>query len=428
VKLTRSQEWFKRGLAVIPLATQTLSKATSQFVQGIAPIYVERGDGPYLWDVDGNRWTDYIAALGPVVLGYNNTEVNDAIIQQLRKGMSFSLSHRCEVELAERICSLIPGIEKVRFGKNGSDATAAAIRAARAFTGRDHVAICGYHGWQDWYIATTARSAGVPQSVKDLSHTFAYNDAAALETLFAQYPGKIAGVIVESIGFTLPEDNFLGRCKELAHKNGSVLIFDEIVNGFRLAPGGGGQHFGVTADLMTFGKAMANGAPISVVGGRREVMKVFDDIFFSTTFGGDTLGIAAALATLSLMEQHDGYRYLWHQGQRLQDGLQKLISQHGLEQHIKCRGLPHHTVVDFSGADQAETLLKKSLFQQECLKRGVLFLGIHFTSLSHTDAVIDETLRAYDESLCVFADVAAAGSYQSRLVGDPVKPVFRSRV
>jgi glutamate-1-semialdehyde aminotransferase len=428
VKFTQSQEWFERGLAVIPLATQTLSKATSQFVQGVAPIYVERGDGPYLWDVDGNRWTDYIAALGPVVLGYNNTQVNDAIIQQLRQGMSFSLSHHSEVELAERLCAMIPGVERVRFGKNGSDVTAAAVRAARAFTGRDHVAICGYHGWQDWYIGTTARSAGVPQVVKELSHTFGYNDAAALETLFAQYPGKIGAVIVESIGFTLPENNFLGRCKEIAHKNGAVLIFDEIVNGFRLAPGGGGQHFGVTADLMAFGKAMANGAPISVIGGRRDVMKVFDEIFFSTTFGGDTIGIAAALATVALMERHDGYRHLWHQGQRLQEGLQKLIVKYRLEQHIKCRGLPHHTVVDFSGADQSETLLKKSLFQQECLKRGVLFLGIHFTSLSHTDEVIDETLRAYDESLGVFADVAATGRYQSHLVAEPVKPVFRSRV
>lgn len=428
MKLTRSQELFQRGIQVIPLATQTLSKSTSQFVQGVAPMFVERGDGPYLWDVDGNRWTDYIAALGPIVLGYNNRQVNDAIIRQLQQGMSFSLSHYSEVELAERICALVPGVDKVRFGKNGSDVTAAAIRAARAYTGRERVAICGYHGWQDWYIGTTARSRGVPQATRELSHTFGYNDSTALETLFERHPGEIAAVIVESIGFTPPENDFLGRCKQIAHRNGAVLIFDEIVNGFRLAPGGGGQHFGVQADLIAFGKAIANGAPISIVGGRREVMQVFDEIFFSTTFGGDAIGIAAALATLDVMQERDGYAFLWQQGKRLQEGLQKQIAAHGLTDHIKCRGLPHHTVVEFSGRDDAEMLLKKSLFQQECLRRGVLFLGIHFTSLSHTDAVIDETLRAYDEALEVFARIAATGAYRQSLVGDPVQPVFRSRV
>ena len=428
MKLTKSQEWLARGLKVIPLATQTLSKGTSQFVQGVAPIYIERADGPYLWDVDGNRWTDYIAALGPIVLGYADERVNEAITRQLRLGMSFSLSHRSEVELAEKICALVPGVEKVRFGKNGSDVTAAAIRAARAYTGRDHVAICGYHGWQDWYIGTTLRSSGVPKATKDLSHTFGYNDVAALEALFARYPGQIAAVIVESIGFTMPENDFLGRCRDIAHRNGALLVFDEIVNGFRLAPGGGGEHFGVTADLIAFGKAIANGAPISVVGGNNDVMKVFEEIFFSTTFGGDTIGIAGALATIDVMAEHDGYKYLWRQGERLKNGLVQLITRHGLDKHMRCRGLPHHTVVDFLAEDESQTLVKKSLFQQECLKRGVLFLGIHFTSLAHTDAVIDETLRAYDEALGVMARAAASGDYSGMLASEPVKPVFRSRV
>ena len=428
MRFTKSQEWLARGLKVIPLATQTLSKGTSQFVQGVAPIYVDRGEGPYLWDVDGNRWTDYIAALGPIVLGYADERVNDAITRQLRRGMSFSMSHYSEVELAEKICALVPGVDKVRFGKNGSDATAAAIRAARAYTGREHVAICGYHGWQDWYIGTTLRSAGVPQTTRDLSHTFGYNDVAALEAIFARYPGQIAGVIVESIGFTMPENDFLGRCRDIAHENGALLIFDEIVNGFRLAPGGGGQHFGVTADLIAFGKAVANGAPISVVGGNSDVMRVFDEIFFSTTFGGDTIGIVAALATIDAMAEHDGYSYLWRQGERLKQGFNQLIARHGLAEHVRCRGLPHHTVVDFIADNESQTLIKKSLFQQECLKRGVLFLGIHFTSLAHTDAVIDETLSAYDEAMGVMAKATAEGDYLRYLMSEPVKPVFRSRV
>jgi glutamate-1-semialdehyde 2,1-aminomutase/spore coat polysaccharide biosynthesis protein SpsF len=268
----------------------------------------------------------------------------------------------------------------------------------------------------------------VPAAVKELSHTFGYNDVAALEALFDKYPGKIAAVIVESIGFTMPENDFLGRCKAIAHKNGALLVFDEIVNGFRLAPGGGGQHFGVTADLIAFGKAIANGAPISAIGGHSEVMKVFDEIFFSTTFGGDCIGIAAALATLEEMDQRNGYRHLWRQGERLQNGFNDLIQKHRLTEVVRCRGLPHHTVVDFPAGSETESLVRKSLFQQECLKRGLLFLGIHFTSLSHTDEVIDDTLRVYDEAMHVMARATALGNYRERLGSEPVKPVFRSRV
>lgn len=424
----KSRALLERAERVIPLGSQTFSKSRIVYPANAAPLFLSHGRGSHVWDVDGNEYVDFVNGLLPVILGYDDPDVTEAVTAQLKRGVTFSLATELEIELAELLCELIPCAERVRFGKNGSDATSGAIRIARAYTGRDRVAVCGYHGWQDWYIGTTLRSAGVPQTTRDLSHTFGYNDVAALEAIFARYPGQIAGVIVESIGFTMPENDFLGRCRDIAHENGALLIFDEIVNGFRLAPGGGGQHFGVTADLIAFGKAVANGAPISVVGGNSDVMRVFDEIFFSTTFGGDTIGIVAALATIDAMAEHDGYSYLWRQGERLKQGFNQLIARHGLAEHVRCRGLPHHTVVDFIADNESQTLIKKSLFQQECLKRGVLFLGIHFTSLAHTDAVIDETLSAYDEAMGVMAKATAEGDYLRYLMSEPVKPVFRSRV
>ncbi len=427
MNVEKSKALLERAMKVIPLGAQTLSKTSSQFTQKYAPNFVSSGKGPYLYDVDGNQWTDYIGALGPIVLGYDHPEVIDAICKQVRLGMSYSLSHELEVTLAEKICSIIPGVDKVRFAKNGSDVTSAAIRAARAFTGRDHVAICGYHGWQDWYIGTTAKSLGVPEAVKNLSHTFKYNDVASLEDLFKKHPNQIACVIIESIGVNEPENNFLQKIKELAHSNGALLIFDEIVNGFRLRPGGAGEYYGVTPDLIAFGKAMGNGAPISAVGGRADVMKMFEQVFFSFTFAGDTIGIAAALKTIEVMERENGYDYLFKLGEFLKSEFNSLIKKHALQDFIAIKGLPHHLIVEFKG-EQEQSLLNKSYFQQESLKRGELFLGVHFCTLSHTKEIIQKTMKTYDEVMGLFKQSIEEGSIAKRLESDAIKPVFRARV
>jgi glutamate-1-semialdehyde aminotransferase len=427
VKVEKSKALLERALKVIPLGAQTLSKTSSQFTQKYAPNFVTSGKGPYLYDVDGNQWTDYICALGPIVLGYNNPEVIDAICQQVRLGMSYSLSHEIEIELAEKICSIVPGVEKVRFAKNGSDVTAAAIRAARAYTGREHIAMCGYHGWQDWYIGTTAKSLGVPETVKNLSHTFKYNDVSSLKDLFIKFPNQIACVIIESIGVNEPEDNFLQKVKDLAHANGALLVFDEIVNGFRLRPGGAGEYYGVTPDLIAFGKAMGNGAPISAIGGRAEVMKVFEQVFFSFTFAGDTIGIAASLKTIEVMERENGYAYLFDLGVFLKSSFNALVEKHGLQDYMNMKGLPHHLIVEFKG-EQDQSLLYKSYFQQECLKRGELFLGVHFCTLAHTKEIIQKTLKNYDEVMSLFKRAATEGTVGKLLESEPVKPVFRARV
>ena len=259
--LTQSQAWLERAKKVIPGCAQTFSKGYTQYVQGVAPIFLERGKGCRVWDVDGNEYIDYVQGLLPNILGYAHVEVNAAAAAQLAEGHSFSLPHPLEVQLAERLTRLIPCAEMVRFGKNGSDATSGAVRAARAFTGRDRIACCGYHGWQDWYIGSTSRNAGVPKAVRELTHPFPYNDLASLEKLLEEHPDEFAAVIMEPVNFVEPAHGFLEGVKHLALRHAALLIFDEICVGFHFGLGGAQKLFGVTPDLACFGKAMGNGFP-----------------------------------------------------------------------------------------------------------------------------------------------------------------------
>lgn len=266
-------------------------------------MYLQSGKGSHVFDVDGNEYIDYVMALDPITLGYSYPQVNEAIIRQLERGITFSLMHPLEVELSELLIEVIPCAEMVRFGKNGSDVDSAAVRVSRAYTDREKIACCGYHGWQDWYIGTTTRDRGVPKSTKELTIPFEYNNIKSLERIFIKNKDQIAAVIMEPIIIAEPKDNFLQEVKELTHKNGAILIFDEIVTGFRLALGGAQEYFGLTPNLATFGKGIANGMPLSVIVGKREIMKEFDEVFFSFTFGGETLPLAAAIATIEEIEE-----------------------------------------------------------------------------------------------------------------------------
>lgn len=285
----QSEALLERALRTIPLGSQTFSKSRTQYPFGVSPYFIERGRGSHVWDVDGNEYVDMISGLCALTLGYCDPDVDAAVKAQLEDGIIFSLPHRLEMEVAEQLVSMVPCAEMVRFGKNGSDATAGAVRVARAFTGRDHVAVCGYHGWQDWYIGTTARNRGVPQATRDLSHTWAYNNIESLDAIFKAHPGQVAAVILEPMNVVEPAPGFLQAVKELTHKHGALLVFDETITGFRYANGGAQQLFGVTPDLATFGKGLANGYPVSAVAGRADVMQLMEEIFFSFTFGGETL-------------------------------------------------------------------------------------------------------------------------------------------
>src|SRR3989338_6320011 len=271
-KFTKSQKLFRKVSRIIPLASQTFSKSYLQFIKGWAPLFVSHAKGAAIWDVDGHRYIDFINGLLPVILGYQYKAVDEAIKKQLQKGIIFSLSSALEYELASLLRKHIPCAEMARFGKNGSDATTGAVRLARAVTGRDHIAVCGYHGWHDWYIGTTTRALGVPEDTKKLSHKFIYNDLASLEKIFVENPDKIAAVIMEIENYEEPKAGFLEKVKEITHKNGALLIFDEMITGFRWGLGGAQKYYGITPDLACFGKSMANGMPISALVGKKEYM------------------------------------------------------------------------------------------------------------------------------------------------------------
>lgn len=423
--LSKSTRLRNRAEKIIPSCSQTFSKAPSQFVQGVAPVFLKRGKGCFVWDVDGNKFVDYTMALAPLILGYSYPAVNRAAMDQIRHGTSFTLPHPLEVEVAELLRKHVPCAEMVRFGKNGSDATAGAIRAARAVTGREIVACCGYHGWQDWFICTTTRDSGIPRCLKSLTLPFRYNDIASLEKIFEENKGKIAAVIMEPVGVVEPQGDFLQKVRELTHLNGAILIFDEIVTGFRLAMGGAQELYGVVPDMACLGKAMANGFPISAVVGRRDIMRVFDDIFFSFTFGGEAVSLAASVATIRELERRRVLEHIWKVGNLLKEGYNKLAEDRKVSRFTQCIGLAPRNVVTFKDEKGEDWWALKSLFQQECIKRGLLFSGSHNLSLSHGKRTIKTTLEIYSKVMDIISEAIDIGDVERRLEGKPVQPVFR---
>jgi glutamate-1-semialdehyde aminotransferase len=424
--LRRSTELLIRASKLIPGASQTLSKGPTQWVQGVAPNYLERADGAHVWDVDGNRYLDFPMALGPILLGHRHRAVEQAVVQQLRSGITFSLPHPIEVEVAERIAALVPGAERVRFAKSGSDATSAAVRLARAHTGRERVIVTGYHGWHDWYIGSTMRHRGVPETVRALVEPVAFGDLPGLMAALERRPREVACVVCEPVGALVPTPTLLREMIELAHRHGALVIFDEVISGFRLALGGAQEHFGVRADLVCFGKALGNGMPISALVGPAETMDGLRDVFFSGTHGGETLSLAAARATLDVLAGEAVYEHLWRLGERLQRGVSSAIDRHGLEEWVACSGAAPWTIVSVREPDpDATTLPAKSLIQQEMIKRGILFNGSNFISYAHTDADIDFAIEIYDAAFGVLSS-ALPDDLESRLEGPPLTPAFRN--
>jgi len=422
-----SEEMLERALKTVPLGSQTFSKSKTQYPMGVSPFFIQRGKGSRVWDVDGNEYIDFINSLAAITLGYCDPDVDAAVRAQLDDGVIFSLPHPLEMQVAEQIVKLVPCAEKVRFGKNGSDATAGAIRISRAFTNRDHVAVCGYHGWQDWYIGTTARNRGVPQATRDLSHTWTYNDIGSLAKLFQEYPGQIAAVILEPMNVTEPLPGFLEEVKALAHKHGALLIFDETVTGFRYAVGGAQQHFGVTPDLATFGKGLANGYPVSAVTGRADVMQLMEEVFFSFTFGGETLSLAAALATMKKLETEPVTDTLYKQGRKVIDGLKSRIAAAGAEDFLGTAGNPTWNFFLIKDTAKYSQWQIKTLFLQEMFARGILTIGSHNMSYSHSDADLGKLFNAYDEVIPMLVEGVRQNKLESMLRCEPLQPLFKVR-
>jgi glutamate-1-semialdehyde 2,1-aminomutase len=420
--VTASNQLFERANGLIPAWTQTLAKGPQQYVRGVAPKYLQRGKGARVWDVDGNEYIDLTMAVGPLVLGYGYPAVDEAVRAQLEEGVVFSLMHPLEVEVAELIREVVPCAEMVRYSKTGADACSAAIRVARAVTGRSKVLCCGYHGWHDWYIAVTDRVAGIPAVARELTYTVDYNDIAGLA---ASIDDQTACVILEPTTFVAPAPGYLQAVKELCEKHGALLIFDEMWTGFRMAVGGAQQYFGVTPHLATFSKAVANGMPLAVLTGLAEYMKVLEkDVFFFTTFGGEALSLAAARATIHELRAHDVPRALARLGARLREGYNALTAELDMP-YTRCIGFDCRTTITFQQENEQQPLHMKTLLQQELLRHGVLWSGFHNMSFSHTDADVSHILAAYKHALPVLRDAVARGNVAARLEGEPIEPVFR---
>jgi glutamate-1-semialdehyde 2,1-aminomutase len=426
-RYAESGKHLKRALKSIPLGSQTFSKSITQYPLGVSPLYIEKGAGSKVLDVDGNEYIDFVNSLASITLGYCDKDVDQAVLEQLRNGVTFSLPHKLEVIVAEKIINLVPSAEKVRFGKNGSDATSGAIRIARAFTERDHVAVCGYHGWQDWYIGSTTRNLGVPYSTQELTHKFQYNDIESLKFLFDKNKNKIAAVIMEPMNVEFPKDGFLENVKKLAHENGAVLIFDETITGFRFAKGGAQEYFNVIPDLSTFGKGLANGYALSAIVGRNNIMKKMEDVFFSGTFGGETLSLAAANAVLDKIVSQDILTDISEKGVWLLNRLNKFITNSEFENYYTTAGHPSWSFLLISEGINSTDYEMKTLFLQEMFKRGILTLGSHNLSSAHSYADLEKLMTIYEEVLPILVNADRKNIVKKLLDCSPLAPLFKVR-
>lgn len=431
-RFARSHALAARAARLIPGGAHTYSKGADQFPES-SPGFLVRGDGCRVWDVDGNEFLDWGMGLRSVVLGYGYPRVLDAVRAQLECGPNFTRPAPIETELAELIADIVPAAEMIKFAKNGSDVTSAAVRLARAFTGRDRVALCKdnpFFSFGDWFIGSTPVDAGVPSAVADLSLTFRYNDIESLSALFAEHPDGIACVVLEPVSTEAPQEGFLGQVRDLAHANGALVIFDETISGFRWDLRGAQHLFGVTPDLCTFGKAIGNGFSVSVLVGRRDVLelgglehdrpRVF---LLSATHGAETHALAAAHATISELRDQDVVSHLWRIGALLQDGLNAAASDVGLAGYVSCEGYPCSPFIVCRDADKEASLPFRTLFLQETIARDVLIPYIS-VSYAHTEAEVARTVEAARGAFATYA-AALEDGIDAHLVGPAVKPVFR---
>ena len=435
-RYAKSRALLERAERVIPLGSQTFSKSRIVYPANAAPLFLSHGKGGRVWDVDGNEYVDFVNGLLPVILGYDDPDVIEAVTRQLKRGVTFSLATELEIELAELLRDVIPCAEMVRFGKNGSDATSAAIRIARAHTGRDRVAVCGYHGWQDWYIGATTRNKGIPGAVGSLTHKFAYNDLEALQRLLESHRGEFAAVMLEPMNVEEPKEGYLQGVRDLAHDHGALFVLDEIITGFRYHLGGAQTLFDVVPDLAAFGKSMGNGFPISAIVGKAEYMAEMEEIFFSSTFGGETLSLAASIAVIRKMQREPVHAKLNAMGERVIETTRRNAEAHGLGARVTIAGKPSWSLLVFKDAPDesrpggpaaASAAQVKSLYLQEIIARGILTAGSHNMCYAHTDDDLAQLDRAQNETLAIVREALDRGDIAQRLKGPPIEPVFRVR-
>lgn len=433
LQLTESKQLYDEALRLIPGGSQTLSKRPQAFAMGLMPIYLERGQGCRVWDVDGNCYIDYIGALGPVTLGYCYPAVDQAVRAQLAKGCIFSMMHPLEVEAAREIVEAVPCAEMVRFLKTGAEATSAAVRIARAFTGRELVVSSGYHGWLDTWTAerTGTMARGVPAALRDSIAGFAFGKFDGLDSLEAvlnSRKGEVAAIIMEPVSYTDPDTGaYLRFVQELADRHRVVLIFDEIVSGFRVARGGAQELFGVTPDLACFAKGISNGLPVAAVVGTRRIMQVAADLIISSTYGGDALGLAAVVACLREYREKNVVEHLAATGKRLVGGLNAVAVENGLK--LRFQGHPMMSTFAFGYETPEINDRMMTLLLGEMARRGVLLRrgGLIFISYSHGESEIEETISKSRIVFPLLREALESGNLEAQTSDKDSSVAFRVR-
>jgi glutamate-1-semialdehyde aminotransferase len=405
VKFEKSDEIKKRALSIIPHQTGTFSRRSDSFVEGVFPSYVHSADGSHFTDVDGNEYLDYLCGLGPITLGYNYKPVNDAIIDQLKQGILFSLPHPVEVECSEKILQVIPNADMVKFEKSGSNAVTGAVRASRYITKKNKIAYCGSGGvWHDWQAAMVSRDGGVPEFNKKLIFVFDYNDADGLEQIFEDNKGEMAAIVLEPTIYEKPTNNFLQKVRKIADTNNAILILDEIVTGFRFDLGGCQKYFDLKGDFVCFGKGMGNGLPITAITGKTEFMKAFDELWVSSTNNSETLFLAGTIAVINEMKEKDTIASCWNQGEKLMQGWNKIVSSYNIQ--AKMEGYPIRMKMKCLDSSGKESMMLKTIIMQEMIKRGIFMSqGVSFISYSHSSTDIEHTINALEETCKVISKV-----------------------
>ncbi len=432
MRFDTSKTLQQKAHALIPGGAHTYAKGDDQFPE-LAPGFIARGEGCHVWDVDGNEFIEYGMGLRAVTLGHAYRPVVEAASRQMLLGNNFTRPAAIEVECAEELLGIVDGANMVKFAKDGSTVTTAAVKLARAYTGRDMVAICADHpffSYDDWFIGSTAMSAGIPHAIQDLTVTFRYNDLDSAKAMFDAHHGTIACIIMEAMRTDEPADGYLQGLQELCRDNGTLLILDEMITGFRWHIGGAQKYFGVVPDLSTFGKGMANGFAISALLGRKDIMELGgllhdkERVFLlSTTHGAENHALAAAIETMRVYKREDVIGYLQRQGARLAEGMKKAIDDNGLCGYVDVVGHPTNLAYVTRDGEQKSSQDFRTLFLQETIKRGVLAPSL-VVSYSHTDDDIDRTVEAIDGALRIYRKALSEG-IGAYLIGRPVKPVYR---
>ena len=395
-RYAKSQELFAKAKEIIPGG---VTRARVDHVPGRYPLYMDRAEGAYVWDVDGNKYIDWMCGYGCILLGHKHKPVDDAAKAQIDKSFISFLSNPLQNELAQRLIEDIPSAEMVRFCKSGSDATCGAVRMARIYTGRDKVVRWGYHGWADWALSNFyGFDEGVPQAVRDLTLTFDYNDLESLENVFKANEGQVACLIMMPFEIEEPKLGFLKAAKEICHKYGAVFVMDEVRSSYRMALGGAQEYYDVTPDLTTISKSMSNGYSIGAVVGKKEVMEAISKGLFSATFFVSVLEMAASIKTLEIIRNEPVIEHIWNLGKKFKSGLSEIIASNGVD--AKVVGVDPMPFMQFTVADaQANEKLKQE-FYADVAANGVYFHPNHhwFVNYSHTEEDVNKTLEICDNA------------------------------